>query len=138
MELVGNIKNYEWGKLGKASQVAKLAKANNDNFAINEEAPYAELWMGTHCSGPSLLKSTGTELGQMYDEPLPYLLKVLSIRKALSIQVHPNKVGVFYFYIHIHTYNNSFHFFIFMSTNKILSYFLVDILEHLDKFANAG
>uniref|UniRef100_A0A1I8M7R0 mannose-6-phosphate isomerase n=1 Tax=Musca domestica TaxID=7370 RepID=A0A1I8M7R0_MUSDO len=91
MELVGNIKNYEWGKLGKQSQVAKLAKANNDNFAVNEEAPYAELWMGTHCSGPSLLKSTGTELGRVYEQPLPYLLKVLSIRKALSIQVHPNK-----------------------------------------------
>ncbi|XP_075148439.1 mannose phosphate isomerase [Haematobia irritans] len=91
MELVGNIKNYEWGKLGQTSEVAKLAKANNGKFSVNEEAPYAELWMGTHCSGPSLLKSTGTELGQVYDEPLPFLLKVLSIRKALSLQVHPNK-----------------------------------------------
>uniref|UniRef100_A0A1I8PAB1 mannose-6-phosphate isomerase n=1 Tax=Stomoxys calcitrans TaxID=35570 RepID=A0A1I8PAB1_STOCA len=91
MELVGNIKNYEWGKLGQSSEVAKLAKANNGKFSVNEEAPYAELWMGTHCSGPSLLKSSGTELGQVYDEPLPFLLKVLSIRKALSLQVHPNK-----------------------------------------------
>lgn len=92
MELVGNIKNYEWGKLGLNSEAAKLAKANNNNFSTNEEAPYAELWIGDHSSGPALVKSTGQELGQVYNQQLPYLLKVLSIRKALSIQVHPNKV----------------------------------------------
>ena len=28
---------------------------------------------------------------------LPFLLKVLSINKALSIQIHPNKVSIFFF-----------------------------------------
>ncbi len=32
-----------------------------------------------------------TEISQKYGEKLPFLFKVLSIRKALSIQAHPNK-----------------------------------------------
>ena len=32
-----------------------------------------------------------TEISEKYDEKLPFLFKVLSIRKALSIQAHPNK-----------------------------------------------
>lgn len=92
MELVGNIKNYEWGKLGQQSEVSKLAKGNHEQFHIEESSPYAELWMGDHNSGPSLLKSSGQELAKVYSQRLPYLFKVLSIRKALSIQVHPNKV----------------------------------------------
>ncbi|KAM7361846.1 mannose phosphate isomerase [Cochliomyia hominivorax] len=91
MELEGNIKNYEWGKLGDKSEVAKLVKANNQNYNIINATPYAELWMGDHGSGPSVLKSTGKELGEVYKQRLPYLFKVLSVRKALSIQVHPNK-----------------------------------------------
>lgn len=92
MELEGNIKNYEWGKVGDSSEVAKLVKANNNNYNVINTTPYAELWMGDHSSGPSVLKLSGQELGQVYKERLPYLFKVLSIRKALSIQVHPNKV----------------------------------------------
>lgn len=91
MELVGNIKNYEWGKLGQQSEVSKLAKGNQEQFHIEESSSYAELWMGDHSSGPCLLKSSGEELGKVYKQRLPYLFKVLSIRKALSIQVHPNK-----------------------------------------------
>lgn len=92
MELEGNIKNYEWGKLGEQSEVAKLVKGNNEHFITEESKPYAELWMGDHASGASLVKSSGEELGKVYKQRLPYLFKVLSIRKALSIQVHPNKV----------------------------------------------
>lgn len=32
-----------------------------------------------------------TEISKKYGEKLPFLFKVLSIRKALSIQAHPNK-----------------------------------------------
>lgn len=92
MELEGNIKNYEWGKLGSCSEVAKLVKTNNENYSISDTTPYAELWMGDHSSGPSIVKSLGLELNQVYKQRLPFLFKVLSIRKALSIQVHPNKV----------------------------------------------
>lgn len=102
MELIGNVKNYEWGKLGSQSFVAKIASVNNANLVVDEQQPYAELWMGDHCSGPSLVKETGEELGTYFrknllaslgkeQNKLSYLFKVLSIRKALSIQVHPNK-----------------------------------------------
>ncbi|XP_037828731.1 mannose-6-phosphate isomerase [Lucilia sericata] len=91
MELEGNVKNYEWGKLGESSEVAKLVKANNENFNILNNTPYSELWMGDHGSGPSVVKSSGQVLGDVYKQRLPYLFKVLSVRKALSIQVHPNK-----------------------------------------------
>lgn len=32
------------------------------------------------------------EIGSRYGDKLPFLFKVLSIRKALSIQAHPNKI----------------------------------------------
>lgn len=66
-----------------------------------------QLWMGTHPSNPSKDLTTGRSLcdllsdnaallspsvGARFGEgKLPFLLKVLSIRKALSIQAHPNK-----------------------------------------------
>ena len=59
--------------------------------AIDQSAPYAELWLGTHPSGPSLLDD-GTELGKVVKHgQLPWLLKVLSAGKCLSIQAHPDK-----------------------------------------------
>lgn len=100
MELIGNLKNYEWGKLGLDSKVASLAKLNHESVEIDNEKPYSELWMGDHVSGPSLVKDTKKELGQVLTndsslvaglDKLPFLFKVLSIEKALSIQVHPNK-----------------------------------------------
>ncbi|XP_058827361.1 mannose-6-phosphate isomerase [Topomyia yanbarensis] len=102
MELIGSVKNYDWGKLGQESFVAKLAAANDGQFELDVNKPYAELWMGDHCSGPSLISATGEELGSFIQRDpvgnlgpdackLSYLFKVLSIRKALSIQVHPDK-----------------------------------------------
>lgn len=101
MELEGAIKSYDWGKLGALSKVATLAKANNSSFTIDTENCYAELWMGDHVSGPSVVSGTGETLDQLLTKDngliggmskLPFLLKVLSIGKALSIQVHPSKV----------------------------------------------
>lgn len=62
--------------------------------------------MGTHPSLPSKDLETqrslldlvqdnrslmSTEIAQKYGDKLPFLFKVLSITKALSIQAHPNK-----------------------------------------------
>jgi len=62
--------------------------------------------MGTHPSLPSKDVETkrtlldlvqdnkalmSSEISKRYGEKLPFLFKVLSIRKALSIQAHPNK-----------------------------------------------
>lgn len=102
MEIVGNVKNYDWGKLGSLSEVSKIAKLNDSDFVCDESMPYSELWMGDHVSGPSKLKDSGLALGDFIvkdcegniggQPKLPFLFKVLSIRKALSIQCHPNKV----------------------------------------------
>lgn len=101
MEIIGDIKNYDWGKIGSESEVVKLAKLNDDGFLSDESKAYSELWMGDHISGQSKLKETGELLGDFIQKnrdrniggqpKLPFLLKVLSIRKALSIQVHPSK-----------------------------------------------
>lgn len=100
MEILGNIKNYDWGKLGATSKVAHLARLSDKKFELDTKSPYAELWMGDHVSGPSVVKESGESLADYIKknkeavggmEALPFLFKVLSIRKALSIQVHPNK-----------------------------------------------
>jgi mannose-6-phosphate isomerase len=101
MEIFGDVKNYDWGKLGQDSEVSKLASLNDDNFVAESDKPYSELWMGDHVSGPSKLKATGELLGDFLAKDstgniggqtkLSFLFKVLSIRKALSIQCHPNK-----------------------------------------------
>lgn len=102
MEILGAIKTYDWGSVGNNSKVAQLALKVDEQFAKEFDAntPYAELWMGDHVSGPSKLKETGETLDQWLSKQtssiggmtkLPFLFKVLSITKPLSIQVHPNK-----------------------------------------------
>ncbi|THX77154.1 mannose-6-phosphate isomerase [Aureobasidium pullulans] len=98
--------SYEWGKVGKQSAAARFASATPSDFSIEEEKPYAELWMGTHPSNPSKDLQTqrtlldlvqdnealmSKEISEKYQKKLPFLFKVLSVNKALSIQAHPNK-----------------------------------------------
>ncbi|KAG4431041.1 Mannose-6-phosphate isomerase [Cadophora sp. M221] len=101
------VNSYDWGKIGKDSAAAQFAAATPaDNFSIQEDKPYAELWMGTHPSNPSKDVTTkrtlldlvqdnqalmSIEIGEKFGQKLPFLFKVLSIGKALSIQAHPNK-----------------------------------------------
>ncbi|KAM7189840.1 Mannose-6-phosphate isomerase [Naviculisporaceae sp. PSN 640] len=101
------VNSYDWGKKGQSSAAAKFAAATpSPDFAIQDERPYAELWMGTHPSNPSrdlttsrtlldLVKDNqallGASVAAKYKKTLPFLFKVLSINKALSIQAHPNK-----------------------------------------------
>ncbi|EGB07941.1 hypothetical protein AURANDRAFT_2565, partial [Aureococcus anophagefferens] len=82
---------YAWGIRGADSRVARYGVESGSVRAIDQSAPYAELWLGTHPSGPSLLDD-GTELGKVVKNgQLPWLLKVLSAGKCLSIQAHPDK-----------------------------------------------
>ncbi|GAA5926942.1 hypothetical protein JCM1841_001594 [Sporobolomyces salmonicolor] len=105
-ELVCGAQSYDWGKLGKdGSKVSHFAQGL-PNFSYDEDKPYAELWMGTHPSCPSTLLSSGEDLKtylaahpellgkkvvDKFGDDLPFLFKVLAIRKALSIQAHPDK-----------------------------------------------
>ncbi|KAL8665969.1 MAG: hypothetical protein Q9168_007594 [Polycauliona sp. 1 TL-2023] len=107
IQLQCGVNSYDWGKVGKESAAAKYAAATESSqFSIENEKPYAELWMGTHPSLPSKDVETqrslldliqdnkalmSTEISKKYSDKLPFLFKVLSIRKALSIQAHPNK-----------------------------------------------
>ncbi|KAL7622702.1 Mannose-6-phosphate isomerase [Parahypoxylon ruwenzoriense] len=101
------VNSYDWGKIGSESAAAKFAAATpSDTLSIQSDKPYAELWMGTHPSNPSKDLESGRTLLELvegnqmllapsikarYGAKLPFLFKVLSINKALSIQAHPNK-----------------------------------------------
>lgn len=86
---------YDWGKLGMSSMVAKLIQAGY-RTSIDSGKPYAELWMGDHPNGPCGVLDDGTShpIGEILNSysmgSLPFLFKVLSVRKALSIQSHPD------------------------------------------------
>ncbi|KAK3713772.1 hypothetical protein LTR37_008258 [Vermiconidia calcicola] len=108
--------SYPWGKQGKNSLSARLCENGqgwtgdgpNQDFKVDESKPYAEMWMGTYPVLPSYVHSTGEDLQDVIDRysnelvgeqvikkfghsKLPYLPKVLSIAKALPLQLHPNK-----------------------------------------------
>jgi len=108
MELKCQVQKYAWGKVGTKSLAAEFAASGRpDDFCVDGTAPYAELWMGTHPNGPSVLKGIdsptladfiaknpsmlGEESRKIFGDQLPFLFKVLSVNKALSIQAHPNK-----------------------------------------------
>jgi len=109
------IQHYDWGVSGQTpSAVAELGSLNREE-KIDEEKPHAELWMGTHLSGLNVIKETddssshssssslkshveanaketlGEKCLKRFGNDLPFLLKVLSVAKALSIQAHPDK-----------------------------------------------
>ncbi len=99
--LNGVIQHYAWG--GKQF-IPQLIQKKNPN-----KQPFAELWMGTHVKGPSTLqvgrkemllrevikdnprKVLGKQIIKKFGEQLPFLFKVLDVRKMLSIQAHPTK-----------------------------------------------
>merc|ERR1712093_868752 len=100
--------NYPWGKKGKSSLAARYAAATpGGSFKLDESKEYAEQWMGTYPTTPSLVLSTGKDLQEhlnankealigkpilsKFGADLPYLPKILSIAKALPLQIHPDK-----------------------------------------------
>ncbi|XP_078285997.1 mannose-6-phosphate isomerase isoform X2 [Rhinoraja longicauda] len=103
------VQHYAWGKVGLDSEVAKLISCNDSSVVIDEEKPYAELWMGAHPKGDALIcdnrisqktlgewiskhpDSLGSKVKDIFQGQLPFLFKVLSVNISLSIQAHPNK-----------------------------------------------
>ncbi|RLV90633.1 Mannose-6-phosphate isomerase [Spathaspora sp. JA1] len=98
---------YDWGKHGQSSAVAQFASSSDKSVKIDANTPYAELWMGTHPSVPSVAIDSKKSLRELitanpdaflspeivsrFGQELPFLFKVLSIEKVLSIQAHPDK-----------------------------------------------
>ncbi|CAJ0567635.1 unnamed protein product, partial [Mesorhabditis spiculigera] len=93
--------NYDWGRLGLESRVGQLLKSGGHAEAVDSSKPYAELWMGVHPNGLSVAAEDGISLEKLIKKDgalgdheagtLQFLFKVLSVRRALSIQTHPTK-----------------------------------------------
>lgn len=107
-QLSGTCNNYPWGKQGKQSLAAQLcARTPGIDFKIEDEEYYSEMWFGDYPDFPARVLETGellsdvlkkdqqTLLGKKVldtmDAQLPFLPKILSIAKALPLQLHPNK-----------------------------------------------
>ncbi|BFZ55970.1 Mannose-6-phosphate isomerase [Savitreella phatthalungensis] len=108
-ELKCRLQTYPWGKTGLDGLAAQLAHASQSHyFEFDQATQYAELWMGTHPNGEATLQD-GTSLGQYLNNnrdfylggkvlerfgegsTLPFLFKILTARKALQLQIHPDK-----------------------------------------------
>ncbi|MDD1781908.1 mannose-6-phosphate isomerase, class I [Enterovibrio sp. ZSDZ35] len=94
------IQDYAWGSHDALNILFNIANPENK--------PQAEIWMGAHPNGCSkvtvdgketllsdfiatdMAKMLGADTAKQFGE-LPYLFKVLSAEKALSVQVHPSK-----------------------------------------------
>ncbi|MEI8596261.1 mannose-6-phosphate isomerase, class I [Photobacterium sp. Hal280] len=98
--LNNTIKDYEWGSKSSLKELFGFENKSN--------AHQAELWMGIHPCGCSLVKVDTEEISlsslinrdkddilskRVSDEfgELPFLFKVLAAESPLSVQVHPNK-----------------------------------------------
>lgn len=104
------MKNYHWGKRGQDNYIAKfLNAAKTKQDPDDPERPLAELWFGSHPSGPATIfikqlpikldaffKKEPSMVGTMdiygkFNCNIPFLLKILSVDQPLSLQVHPDK-----------------------------------------------
>jgi len=100
-KLKGVVQHYAWGG---TDFIPNLLNVEN-----KQQAPFAELWMGTHVKGVAkvetidgeillteLIKKAPTnKLGKKtaadFNDKLPFLFKVLDVNSMLSIQSHPTK-----------------------------------------------
>ncbi|CAN1805545.1 Mannose-6-phosphate isomerase 1 [Linum perenne] len=107
-----SVQNYDWGRVGNDSLVGRLSALNSGTGSGSPEnnKPCAELWMGVHDSGPSFVIGVGgleslslkdwivenpcvlgDKVLRKWGTHLPFLFKILSVSKALSIQAHPDR-----------------------------------------------
>ncbi|TPX17623.1 uncharacterized protein E0L32_012068 [Thyridium curvatum] len=107
-QLSGTCNNYPWGKKGRQSLAAQLcAQTPGTDFKIEDDQFYSEMWFGDYPNFPARILETGEPLRDVldrnkekllgrkviekYDAQVPFLPKILSIQKALPLQIHPNK-----------------------------------------------
>ncbi|OTA65745.1 mannose-6-phosphate isomerase [Hypoxylon sp. EC38] len=107
-QLSGSCNSYPWGKKGKQSLAAQLcAQTPGTDFHIKDDEFYSEMWFGDYPDYPARKLDTGEPLADVlqrnkekllgkkviekFGSQLPYLPKILSIAKALPLQLHPNK-----------------------------------------------
>lgn len=107
-QLAGTCNEYPWGRRGADSLAAKLCeKTPGTDFKIQPDKNYSEMWFGDYPDFPGRKLDSGELLADVlqrdrdrllgkkvttqFDGQLPYLPKILSIAKALPLQIHPNK-----------------------------------------------
>lgn len=105
--LRSHVRHYPWGCRRHGDRQPYIAELLGETAAVDQ--PWAELWIGAH---PSLSAEVLTDAGEVKltdfiaahprevlgdatlaagFQTLPFLLKVLSCERALSIQSHPDK-----------------------------------------------
>lgn len=95
--LHASVQNYAWGMTPLDGSLVARLHTLNSGAQVNDDKPYAELWMGVHPSGPACLADDASVTLSKFikdavpSAKLPYLMKVLSVAKPLSIQAHPHK-----------------------------------------------
>ncbi|TGJ83740.1 hypothetical protein E0Z10_g5048 [Xylaria hypoxylon] len=107
-QLSGTCNEYPWGRKGTDSLAARLCeKTPGTSFKLDPEKYYSEMWFGDYPDFPGRKLDSGELLADVlqgdkdrllgkkvitqFDGQLPYLPKILSIAKALPLQMHPNK-----------------------------------------------
>lgn len=106
IQLKCSCNNYPWGRVGRQSLAARLCEKTNPDFKVEDGKEYSEMWMGTYPELPSYSLKTGEDLQAILDKNkdkligrtvvdkfgsnLPFLPKILSIAKALPLQIHPD------------------------------------------------
>jgi mannose-6-phosphate isomerase len=98
VQIIPKVQHYDWGD---ESFIPSLLGRTGDG------RPWAELWFGTHPGAESTLPEgiplgdhlrehaleyLGPDVMVRYGKDLPFLLKVLSIARPFSLQVHPSSV----------------------------------------------
>jgi len=102
--LENTVQNYHWGQSGKNALIPDLLNQEPEPGKV-----YAELWIGAHPKAPSKILTEdgaisfndwidldpaailGNSAAEKFGNRLPFLLKVLTVARPLSIQTHPNK-----------------------------------------------
>lgn len=93
--LEGRIRNYAWGS---TTAIPRMLGRPADG------SPQAEYWLGAHSSDPAELagvplnvhldrhpEQLGERTRAQFGDSLPFLMKVLSADRALSLQAHPSR-----------------------------------------------
>jgi mannose-6-phosphate isomerase len=100
LPMLNSVRTYDWGSVG---EIPRLTGIDNP-----DGTPMAELWMGAHPGAPSRVRTggdavplpsfierdpdrvLGPDVAARFGGRLPFLFKILSAAKALSIQAHPS------------------------------------------------
>lgn len=98
VDLLDNpVRPYAWGSVTEIPRLLGVEPTGR---------PQAELWMGAHPAAPSRLRTGGSLLRRITDDPagelsapvlrrfgprLPFLMKIIAAERPLSLQAHPDQ-----------------------------------------------